>query len=231
MIHFLFRFILYSNSIEKITFKKMIRKSMESTFYSIRVVIFNQNQLMKKNILILSSCMTAVFTIILLCSGTSKESRYDGGGNDLVQELYDQAVKQNNDLQDLQESIGKFYKKKNEALEKYNSYTNYNTRYYSDARQKMEQITDSVSKKKAIALISNSEKNYRNSLSDWQNRINMMNAKERELTNLHSLLQIMVSETMIVKYQSGNFPDNTRYKEAAAEIESIISRLKTLTSQ
>ncbi len=204
---------------------------MESTYLIIRAIIFNQNQRMKKKILIPTSFLAAVFAIILLSSGTSKESRYDGGGNDLVHELYDQAVKQNDDLQDLQESISKFYKKKNEALEKYNSYTNYNTRYYSDARQKMEQITDSVSKKKAIALISNSEKNYRNSLSDWQNRINMMNAKERELTNLHSLLQIMVSETMIVKYQSGNFPDNTRYKEAAAEIESIISRLKTLTSQ
>ncbi|MBP8244161.1 MAG: hypothetical protein KAX45_06465, partial [Chitinophagaceae bacterium] len=79
--------------------------------------------------------------------------------------------------------------------------------------------------------ISKSENNYRTSLSDWQNRINSLNAKERELVNLQSLLQITVSESMIAKYQSGNFPDNTRFKEAAAEIESIINRLKTLTSQ
>ncbi len=195
------------------------------------MIIFNQNQRMKKNILILSSILAAVFSIILLCSGTSKETRYDGGGNDLVQELYEQAVKQNEALQDLQESISKFYKKKNEALEKYNSFTSYNSRYYSDARQKMEQITDTVSKKKAIALLSKSETNYRSSLSDWQSRINAMNAKEKELVNLHSLLQIMVSETMIAKYQSGNFPDNTRFREAAADIESVISRLKTLTNQ
>ena len=172
---------------------------------------------MKKKILIFSSILAAVLTIILLSSGISKESRYDGGGNDLVQ--------------DLQESISKFYKKKNEALEKYNSFTSYNSRYYSDARQKMEQITDTVSKKKALTLISKSENNYRSSLSDWQNRINSLNAKERELVNLQSLLQITVSESMIAKYQSGNFPDNTRFKEAAAEIESIINRLKTLTSQ
>lgn len=186
---------------------------------------------MKKNILILSTILIGLFTIILLSSGTSKESRYEGGGTDLVQELYDQAVKQNEQLQYLQESISKFYKKKNEALEKYNSFTSYNSRYYSDARQKMEQLTDTLSKKKAMTLISNSESNYRKSLSDWQNRISSLNAKEKELVNLQSLLQIMISESMIAKYQSGNFPDNTRFREAAADIESIINRLKTLTSQ
>ncbi len=199
--------------------------------FFIQVIIFNQNQYMKKNLLLLSTSLLALFAIILLSSGTSKDSRYDGGGNDLVQELYEQAVKQNEQLQDLQESISKFYKKKNEALEKYNSYTSYNSRYYSDARQKMEQITDTVSKKKAMALISKSENNYRSSLSDWQNRINSLNAKERELVNLQSLLQITVSESMIAKYQSGNFPDNTRFKEASAEIEYITNRLKTLTSK
>lgn len=71
---------------------------------------------MKKKILIFSSILAAVLTIILLSSGISKESRYDGGGNDLVQELYDQAVKQNEQLQDLQESISKFYKKKMRRL-------------------------------------------------------------------------------------------------------------------
>lgn len=52
----------------------------------------------------------------------------------MVDELYSLAVKQNENLETIEEDIEKLYKKKLEALEKYNSYTAYNNRYYADAR-------------------------------------------------------------------------------------------------
>jgi hypothetical protein len=77
----------------------------------------------------------AISAVLLLSSGISKESRYDGGGRNLVEELYEQAVKQNDNLESIEDDIEKFRKKKYEAVEKYNGFTSYNNRYYTDARE------------------------------------------------------------------------------------------------
>ncbi|HRF18473.1 MAG TPA: hypothetical protein PK977_09900, partial [Chitinophagaceae bacterium] len=63
-----------------------------------------------------------LIVFIVLTSGDYK-GRYDGGYKDMVDELYSLAVKQNENLETIEDDIEKFYKKKSEALEKYNSYT------------------------------------------------------------------------------------------------------------
>lgn len=170
-----------------------------------------------------------VLSAIILLSGISKDSGDDGGGGNLVEEIYWQTVKQNDQLEKIEDGISKFYKKKNEALEKYNSYTSYNNRYYTDARLKAAQITDSAAKQKATQLIQQSENRYRSSLTDWLAQINQLNAKEKELNNLHLLLELMIADPVMQQYQSDNFPDRTRLKEAEAELQAVIEKIKAIT--
>jgi hypothetical protein len=162
-----------------------------------------------------------------LTSGIRKE--YDGGYRNLVDELYEQAVKQNDNLESIEDDIEKFYKNRNEALEKYNSFTAYNNRYYTDARSKAATITDAATQQKANEVINKSETAYKSKLANWQATIATLNANEKELTNLHALLKIITTQPMIEKYQNDALPDNTKLREANGELQKVIEKIKAIT--
>ena len=170
--------------------------------------------------------LLASATIITLSAGDVKRP---GGSRDMVEELYDQAAKQRDDLEEIEESIEKFHRKKYEALEKYNSYIAYNNRYYTDAKARAATISDPAVKQKANDLLGKSEGRYKANLAEWENNIASMNNKERELSDLHSLLELMVTEPIIAKYQGSNKPDISKLKEANTDLQSVIERIKVLT--
>ena len=174
--------------------------------------------------------LAIAIAIVTLSSGITKESSRSGGGRDLVEELYDQAVRQNDNLKSIEEGIEKFYKNKEDAIEKYSSYTSYNNRYYTDAKSKAATITDAAAKQKANDIISKSEAAYRTKTADWQNTIAALNANERELNNLHALLQVMITEPIIVKFQNSSLPDNSKAKETNGELLKVIEKIKAITN-
>lgn len=167
--------------------------------------------------------------VVTLTSGISKEMRYDGGGRDLVEELYEQAVKQNDNLKAVEDGIERFYKKRQDAEEKFNNYTYYNSRYYSDAKAKAAPVADSTTKQKATDLITKSENRLAAKLAEWKNTIAVMDANERQLRDLHALLKITVTVPMIEKYQADNLPDYSKLKEAGDELRTVIEKIKAIT--
>jgi len=183
---------------------------------------------MKKYYKIAVFILATTITLFTLSSGITKDSSRSGGGN-LVDDLYEQAVKQNNNLESIEDGIEKFYKSRNEALEKYNSFTSYNSRYYSDAKSKAAMITEAVTKQKANDIISKSEAAYQLKMSDWQTIITTLNTNERELAALHTLLKVMITEPIIAKYQATNSPDNAKAKEASSDLLKVIEKIKALT--
>ena len=130
--------------------------------------------------------------IIGLSSGITKNSR-DGGGKDLVEELYFQAVKQNDNLKSIEDAIESFHRKKDDALEKYAGFTYYNNRYYTDAKTNATQISDGTLRQKTNDLINKSETAYHARLAEWSNIIATM--KEKEKTRIE-IIMIMQTKTM-----------------------------------
>jgi len=183
---------------------------------------------MKRIIRIAAFIVVIATTVIILTAGTTKEYRSDGGDRDLVEELYDQAVKQNSNLESLEEDIEKFYKKKDEAMGKYNSFVYYNSRYYTDAKSKASRITDAATRQKTNDIISKSETAYNAKLTNWQNTIATLNAGEKELSDLHVLLKIATTEPMIQKYQNTSLPDNSKLNEANSDLQRLIERIKAI---
>ena len=183
---------------------------------------------MKKYYKIAAFIVAIAITTITLTSGITKDSR-SGGGRDLVEELYEQAVKQNDNLEAIEDGIEKFYKNRDEAFEKYNNFTSYNNRYYTDAKSNASTIADAATKQKAYDIISKSEAGYKVKMADWQNTIATLNSNEKELTDLHTLLKILITEAMIQKYQSSALPDNAKLKEANGDLLKVIEKIKSIT--
>jgi hypothetical protein len=183
-----------------------------------------------KNIFKISGFAAIIgITLIALTSGTSKEYNSDGGYKDLVEELYAQAVKQDNNLGSIEDDIEKFYKKKEEAVEKYNSFVSYNNRYYSDARSNTGTIGDASYKQRAADLILKSENSFKTKLTDWQDAINSLNTNEKMLSDLHTFLKIIITMPMIEKYQATAFPDDGKLKDVNKELQELIDKIKAIT--
>jgi hypothetical protein len=181
---------------------------------------------MKKAFKIAAFAVLVTLTFITLTSGGLKR---DAGYRDMVEELYDQAVKQNDNLESIEEDIEKFGKKKQEALEKYNAYNAYHNRYYQDALSNAAMISDPATKKKADDIIATSEARYKTKIAGWQTTIAALNTGERELRDLHALLKIMISEAIIDKSQNSGLPDSGKAKEATGDIQGIIQKIKAIT--
>lgn len=181
---------------------------------------------MKKYFKIAAFAAAVLLIAITLTSGIDKSR---GGYKDLVEEFYDQAVKQNSNLETIEDDIENFYKKREESIEKYNNFTSYNNRYYTDARARAATIADATIKQRAGEHITKSETAYRAKMVSWQNSIITLDNNEKELRDLHVLLKIMIATPVIEKYQQNNLPDNSKLNEANADLLKVIEKIKAIT--
>lgn len=180
---------------------------------------------MKKYFKIAAFAAAVLLIAITLTSGIDKSR---GGYKDLVEEFYDQAVKQNSDLEMIEDDIENFYKKREDAIEKYNSFTSYNNRYYADAKARAATIADAAIKQRAGDHINKSETAYRAKMVNWQSSIAILNNNEKELSDLHTLLKVMTATPVIEKYQQNYLPDNGKLNEANADLLKVIEKIKAI---
>lgn len=175
--------------------------------------------------------VTAFFIIstVVLSSGISKSM--GGGRNDLVDDIYKQEVNKNPALEKVETSIKNFYSKKQDAVEEYNKYNDYNKRYYADAKNNLNYIGDAALKEKAKKLIEQSEKNYLIKISEWNKQIAEMGTNESSLEDHHVLLKLMIATPLIEQYQGKNLPPTGPIQETNAELKKIIESIKAITDK
>jgi hypothetical protein len=170
-----------------------------------------------------------IITITTLSSGVTKKSSRDGNYNDLVEQLYQKEVKQNTTLEDIEDGIEVFYEKKRETLEKYTIFSTYNNRYYADAKAIANLIEDAAFKQRAIDAINKSMTNYNTKMTDWEATIATLNSNEKQLNDLHHLLKIAVTTSVIETYQTKELPNIAPAKDTNTELLKIIQQIKTIT--
>jgi hypothetical protein len=182
---------------------------------------------MKRIFKIAAFVFVFALTVITLSSGVTKER--SGGRGNLVEELYHQAERQNSTLENIANDIERFYKKKSDALEKYNVFAAYHNQYYTDAKFSITEINDSTIKEKAANVIKTSETAYRTKLVDWQNTIATLYKQEQELKDLQQLLKIMTTVPIIEKAQNSDLPSSDNIKQAQADLLKVIQKIKEIT--
>ncbi len=175
--------------------------------------------------------VTAFFIIgiIVLSSGILKST--GGGRNDLVDEIYKQEVNKNATLEKIEIAIKNYYSKKQDAIEEYNKYNDYNKRYYADAKNNLNYIGDATLKEKAKKLIEQSEKNYWIKISEWNKQIAEMGINESILADHHSLLKLMIATPLIEQYQGKNLPSTGPIQENNTELKKVIESIKAITDK
>ncbi|MGL4364680.1 MAG: hypothetical protein ACRCSB_05705 [Bacteroidales bacterium] len=162
---------------------------------------------------------------VALTENKIKSYSYSRGGEDLVEELYEELMKTSPDLQQIEEDLENITKEKveNEAIT--SSFFGKATNYYRAANQHINQIKDSTLKKKMLGMIEAREANFKKQTQELTQLLQKMDTNEYSLSDYHAVLKITKTLPLIESYQKSNLPDAKGIKKVILKQEELMKKM------
>lgn len=148
---------------------------------------------------------------------------------DLVEQLYGELVDQTPELKKLEDDFVELSPKRAELNEKFLQYGMKSNHYYSTANNNASAVTDSLLRKKMIALITASQTKYTTKTTELNSLLAQMAKNGTTLSDHHAVLKIVLTLPIIEKYQSDHRPDAKEFKELMGQQENLLERTVHLT--
>jgi len=149
--------------------------------------------------------------------------------NDLPEELYMELVENSPELTKLEDDIENTRTKKKEVSDIFHIYNNKTDGYYYSSANHANSITDSLLKKRILALISTSKENYSRKTAEITSLLEKISKNESTLADNHLALKIVLTLPIIEKFQNDNHPNKNEFQELITEQERLIKNTGKLT--
>ncbi len=156
------------------------------------------------------------------------KKRYE---DDLVEQLYDELLKKNKQLADLENNISQLKENSKDSAVAFNAFDNKNNSYYTAANGHLDAIKDSAIKQRISLLISNSLSKYKNTITVHQSLLDVINKKDLRLDDLHVVLKLTQTLAMIEKYQSVSLPSTKPLEAVSKKYDKIIAATDSLSKK
>jgi len=153
---------------------------------------------------------------------------YNRSKNDLAEVLYLELMDKSPELKKLEDDLGTLNSKKSDLETKFNTYNQKSDSYYNSAHEKASSITDSLLRKKIIALITNSQNQYSNKTASVNTLRKLISDNSSSINDSYSVLKIVLTLQLIEKYQNDNLPNRKDFLDLTKEQEKIIQRTGSL---
>ena len=147
---------------------------------------------------------------------------------DLVRHLYDQAVEKDPQLKLLENEIINFNAVNQDSLAQISEFIDYNNLYYASANNYAQQIKDSVKRKRILSFLSNSNSEYKNTISQHSEILNLIEILHRDLEDQNNIMKIVISETLMDSYQK-NTPEIEPLESIHKKLIGLISKSEKYT--
>jgi hypothetical protein len=154
---------------------------------------------------------------------------YSRSKSDLAEVLYLELVDKSPELKKLEDDLGNLNSKASDLETKFNTYNQKSDSYYNSAKEKTTAITDSLLRKKIIALITNSQNLYSNKTASVNSMRKLISDNSSTINDSYSVLKIVLTLQLIEKYQNDNLPDKKDFKEFIKDQEKLIQQTVSLT--
>jgi len=186
-----------------------------------------------------------VFNVLLLFGCTSKNEKNDTqqtpealqdnkeaklisytkrGADDLVDELYKEAIKNSPGFAVLEKSISELNEKKNDSLRVFENYQDKNEGYYSSATRHINSIQDSLLKREINAVFEKDKSGYTaiiSRLNELEERLNKQSIYSAD----HLIaLKLFVTLGMMNQFRKNSTPP-------ASSLGSVLNEYKTLNQK
>lgn len=146
--------------------------------------------------------------------------------NDLVEEIYDDILKNNEKLKKLDESINENNKKMYNALKDFEDYKRKSAQYYSSAESGALNITDSILSSKVKLDIANSKIKYEKLIQDLSNADSLIRDLSIKIKENYKAFKIQKTLPVIEKYQKEKIVNGKTMDEFIQEEKKLLERIK-----
>ena len=149
------------------------------------------------------------------------------GYDDLVQELYNDILKQNNKLKELEVAIKNIQSDRIDSLKAFSNFTQKNTIYYQTANNYLAQINDTVLRQQMEKTIKRSDADYKILILPHQNLVEQTAALSTKLNDLHIMLKLSTTLALMEGYQKNQLPSQ---KPTVSISQAYAQMLQTIDS-
>jgi hypothetical protein len=147
------------------------------------------------------------------------------GYNNVVEDLYEELVKNTTELQNIEAGIDAVSNNRNDSTKNFNFYNDKNEGYYLQANQKINEIKDSLLKEKVKELLATSGSKYKNKVEAHKKFIENINTKMISLADLHTFLKIKTTMAVMEKYQTDNMPSTKPIEAYLKQIDNVANKV------
>ena len=144
------------------------------------------------------------------------------GGSNLVESLYEELVTQDAALKRLEDQIDELNKSQQDSTESFSNFNQKIQSYYHIADRDATEIKDSVLSEKIKLLVAGSLAKYNAQVSEHNELLKTIGAKESAIADLHQAVKIVTTLAVIEKYQKGNMSDTRPLRGYVQEQDKTI---------
>ena len=144
------------------------------------------------------------------------------GYNDILDSLYKELAYKTPELKELENKMKSISGSKNDSTGLYDRYSRKNQSFYSSAYSHVNQINDSVLRKRLRLLISSSLKRYNSKISRHSEILKSIDKKTMTLDDLHEVLMITTTLPIIENYQNDNLPTTKSIDGYSGQLNNML---------
>jgi hypothetical protein len=159
-------------------------------------------------------------------SNISELSSFKRWNSSIVEELYQDLTKKNEELKQLEQSINDLKADEKSKTEEIVKFFDDNTNYYDNAISMTANITDSILRTEIINTLNADKQEYLSNINEIQGVMDEIRKKSEELNNYHIALKIALTMDVIHNYQTSLKTDTTALRNIVKNYDGTINLVK-----
>jgi hypothetical protein len=145
---------------------------------------------------------------------------------DLITELYEEAVDNNKKLADLDQRLKQIADIRKDSLELFYEYSRSNERYWNEVTRYTSQLTDSTLRASVNEIFSTLRKDYEKSMAYHDSLNSNIKLQMAELQQQSIVLKLAVTLPMMLNYQINEMPSEKPLENVLNEYTELINATK-----
>lgn len=154
---------------------------------------------------------------------------YTKNKENLIESLYQELISKSEELKSIDAEIKSLSQKQQQALDSFRLFNDKNQSYYESAKLNINNIRDSVFRKKVLTLVTESLKEYNKKIAPQQQLDSLMTRKTAAINDLYILLKVVTTLPAMHNFQQERLPGTTASELFNKQLDSLQTRLDSLS--
>lgn len=152
--------------------------------------------------------------------------RLKSSSPDLVESLYEDLIKNDEKLKELDENINKNFKAMSSVIQEFNEYRRKSIQYYSNAESNASLVKDSLLEFKTKEIVKNSREKFNQLISNLSDADSTINSMYFKIKDNYEVFKIQKTLPIIEKYQKEKLPENKKLEDFIKEQNKLLEKIK-----